>query len=51
MATIKTVVDDLSTDGLFVPRRRQDRLVLCNLLSGAGWNQLSDHSPVVSLFR
>ena len=30
---------------------RSERLVWCDLLSGDDWNQLSDHNPVIALFR
>ncbi len=38
-------------DGLFVPKRWQDKLVRCDVLAGDGWNQLSDHNPVVAQFK
>lgn len=37
-------------DGIFVPRKWQDRLHSCVVLSGKEWNHLSDHNPVVACF-
>ena len=37
-------------DGIFVPHAWKERLVACEVLSGDGWNSLSDHNPVVATF-
>jgi endonuclease/exonuclease/phosphatase family metal-dependent hydrolase len=37
-------------DGIFTPRRWRTRLQSCVVLSGAEWNQLSDHNPVIATF-
>ena len=37
-------------DGIFAPRRWKPRLVRCEVISGAGWDRLSDHNPVLAVF-
>lgn len=37
-------------DGIFVPVRWLDRLVMCRVVRGSRWEQLSDHNPVVAEF-
>jgi endonuclease/exonuclease/phosphatase family metal-dependent hydrolase len=37
-------------DGIFVPARWRDRLRSCSVLSGAEWDPLSDHNPVLAIF-
>jgi exonuclease III len=38
-------------DGIFVPRRWQNKLISCDVLSDPEWTHLSDHNPVVAVFR
>jgi len=37
-------------DGIFVPAQWRDRLQSCVVLSGAEWDPLSDHNPVIAIF-
>jgi endonuclease/exonuclease/phosphatase family metal-dependent hydrolase len=37
-------------DGIFAPRRWRKRLQDCTVLSGAEWDLLSDHNPVIATF-
>jgi len=36
-------------DGIFIPRSWKDRLVSCEVISGPGWEALSDHNPVLAV--
>jgi endonuclease/exonuclease/phosphatase family metal-dependent hydrolase len=37
-------------DGIFAPRRWRAQLTRCEVISGAGWERLSDHNPVLAVF-
>jgi len=37
-------------DGIFAPARWRDHLRSCSILSGAEWDHLSDHNPVIATF-
>lgn len=38
-------------DGIFIPRQWTTRLRSCAVISGTGWNEISDHNPVVADFE
>src|SRR6185295_781010 len=38
-------------DGIFAPRAWRDKLLRCDVIAGAAWDRLSDHNPVLAVFR